>query len=71
MKEKRFTTYSIKQLNKSGGYSCCFDAFNCRGIELKPTYTQQDIDKLTHGFWAGFAPNLDHMLPCMFADLGQ
>ncbi len=29
------------------------------GIELKPTYTQQDIDKLTHlDFGAGFAPNL-------------
>nr|WP_314839916.1 methylmalonyl-CoA mutase [uncultured Flavobacterium sp.] len=36
------------------------DAFlTAEGIELKPTYTQQDIDKLTHlGFGAGFAPNL-------------
>ena len=29
------------------------------GIELKPTYTQQDIEKLEHlDFGAGFAPNL-------------
>ncbi|CAH0336713.1 Methylmalonyl-CoA mutase [Flavobacterium sp. CECT 9288] len=36
------------------------DAFlTAEGIELKPTYTQQDIDKLTHlDFGAGFAPNL-------------
>ena len=36
------------------------DAFlTAEGIELKPTYRQQDIDKLTHlDFGAGFAPNL-------------
>ncbi|OUD35840.1 methylmalonyl-CoA mutase [Flavobacterium sp. FPG59] len=36
------------------------DAFlTAEGIELKPTYSQQDIEKLTHlDFGAGFAPNL-------------
>src|SRR5258706_10126301 len=29
------------------------------GIELKPTYSEQDIESLEHlGFGAGFAPNL-------------
>jgi hypothetical protein len=50
------------------------DAFlTAEGIETKTNIHKQDIGKLTHlDFGAGFAPNyVDHMLPCMFADLGQ